>query len=1091
MLAGVSLAVPAPIHVDGRYFVDDEGYTVRLMGSMRSIHPFFDGGRWGGGDDADAAKRAVAYYDKTMNGLVDKTQGAYSNLIRLTDDGHWSNDDRLKPDKKSPHFYACDWKRYDFYVNEVLVPIVELAVKKGMYVIVRPSYNTPGETKVGDDYNRHLIREWRVLASNKKLQALSGQVLFELENEPTTVYAADGTRKESAMAEFFQPIVDEIRRCGFKGVVLVPGMGYQSYYKDYANYPVKDKNMGYAVHVYSGWYAQKDETADTDRFTEHFLKQVPVAMGSPIVVTEVDWSPIKPGKGKTNEFGQFVPANWGTWATASTSKWGKAYFGMLERLGNISTICGDSHLYYDIDEYLKTGKFKVKFDGEPECSPQAFFELYQRWAKEPRLIPAERDLKLAHPLLGEVVALKKVEHLTRHFFRLVNPEGLEFEINGVRNGSWDFRFAEPVPVGRNASNAALFKAWPITVDGATHYALKPYDANGIVRTSGRDGDNGDSVCAGKNWNGYNEGPTREGTEFKYGLEQDYDGLWDIAAVEGGFTFRNVAKGTYLGTRENPQSATSVVWKVETRAERKADRLKREAAERKHPLKPFPYRNPVIFADCPDVGLCADDEYYYMVSTTMHLMPGAPIMRSKDAVHWETISYGFDKFDEKPDFSLKDGKCAYGGGQWAASLRYHKGTFYLWFIANGCGGYLYTAKKAEGPWKLATKGPFLHDASILFDDDGKVYIFHGSGYVTEMKSDFSAKMPGGIDEKMFERGEETALLEGSSALKRNGYYYVMMISGFLKGHPRREVCYRSKSIKGPWEKQVILETDFDNHGGVGQGAVVKGPKGRWVALVFQDRGGIGRTPCLMPVRWENDWPMLGDRYGMIPNNPLKPYPDLSGITASDEFNSNSQLQLTWEWNHIPDDSKWSLRKRHGWLTLETVGTVDNLFMARNTLTQRMIGPESTGVVKMDVSKMKDGDHAGFCAFQGDSAVAEVVMEGGRRYVVLSRQTVTCGHKDGCKFVEKVETEEFSRTELRGDIVYLKVYGDFNLWKDYALVGWSPDGINWNMTEKKTPMRFDTSKFFMGAKFALFNYATKSPGGRVDFDFFRVETPLHEN
>ena len=170
LLSGTALAAaPAPIRVEGRHFVDSQGYCVRLMGSMRSIHPFFDGGRWGGGADAEAAKRAREFYDKSLAGLVDRKQGAYSNLMRFTDDGHWSNDNRLKPDPKAPHFTACDWKRYDFYVKEVLVPIVENAVEKGMYVIIRPSYNNPGDTKVDDDFNRHLRHEWRILAADKRL----------------------------------------------------------------------------------------------------------------------------------------------------------------------------------------------------------------------------------------------------------------------------------------------------------------------------------------------------------------------------------------------------------------------------------------------------------------------------------------------------------------------------------------------------------------------------------------------------------------------------------------------------------------------------------------------------------------------------------------------------------------------------------------------------------------------------------------------------------------------------------------------------------------------------------------------------------
>ena len=295
-----------------------------------------------------------------------------------------------------------------------------------------------------------------------------------------------------------------------------------------------------------------------------------------------------------------------------------------------------------------------------------------------------------------------------------------------------------------------------------------------------------------------------------------------------------------------------------------------------------YRNPVIYADCPDPTMCRAGDYVYLVTTTMHFVPGAPVMRSKDMVHWETVSYGFDRFDFGPQYSLEDGKSAYGGGQWATSLVHHGGKFYAWFIANGSGGFVYTADRPEGPWKLLTRAPHLHDCSILFDDDGRVYGFHGSGRVTELEPDFSAVKKGGLDRQLFERGEETALLEGSAAFKKDGYYYLMMVSAYLPGHVRREVCYRARSLTGAWEKKVILETAFESYGGVGQGCVVECPDGRWRALVFQDRGGIGRVPCLMGVTWKDGWPMLGDADGKIPNDVSKAYPDLSGIAGSDDF-----------------------------------------------------------------------------------------------------------------------------------------------------------------------------------------------------------------
>lgn len=299
-----------------------------------------------------------------------------------------------------------------------------------------------------------------------------------------------------------------------------------------------------------------------------------------------------------------------------------------------------------------------------------------------------------------------------------------------------------------------------------------------------------------------------------------------------------------------------------------------------------YRNPVIYADCPDPAMCRYGDSIYMVSTTMHFVPGAPVMRSKDMVHWQTVSYIFDRFDFGPQYSLEDGKTAYGGGQWVTSLVHHDGKFYAWFIANGSGGFVYTADRPEGPWKLLTRAPHLHDGLLLFDDDARVYVFHGSGRVTELEKNLAFVKKGGLDRQLFELGEETALLEGSAAFKKDGYYYLMMVSAYLPDHPRREVCYRSRSLTGEWEKKVILETESESYGGVGQGCVVECPDGKWRALVFQDRGGIGRVPMLMDVTWKDGWPMLGDKDGKIPTDVTLPYPDISGIVANDDFESET-------------------------------------------------------------------------------------------------------------------------------------------------------------------------------------------------------------
>ena len=334
-----------------------------------------------------------------------------------------------------------------------------------------------------------------------------------------------------------------------------------------------------------------------------------------------------------------------------------------------------------------------------------------------------------------------------------------------------------------------------------------------------------------------------------------------------------------------------------------------------------FHNPVIEADVPDPSMIRVGNYYYLVSTTMHLMPGCPVMRSKDLVHWETISYVFQRLTDLPRYDLKEGT-VYGRGQWASSLRYHDGRFYVWFSPNDepHRGYIYTAEDPAGEWTLLSRPPHHHDASLFFDDDGKVYLFYGTGQLRQLKSDLSDVEPGGIDQKIFERdADEQGLLEGSQAFKHNGRYYVMMISmdWSIPGRLRREVCYRADQITGPYEKKVILETEFQGYGGVGQGCIVDTPDGNWYGFIFQDRGGIGRVPTLMPCRWEDGWPILGDADGRVPEcmeMPVYGEECKGSIMGSDGFDTD-QLSLNWQWNHNPLDDCWSLTGASGFPAVE--------------------------------------------------------------------------------------------------------------------------------------------------------------------------------
>ena len=500
------------------------------------------------------------------------------------------------------------------------------------------------------------------------------------------------------------------------------------------------------------------------------------------------------------------------------------------------------------------------------------------------------------------------------------------------------------------------------------------------------------------------------------------------------------------------------------------------------------KNPMLWADVPDPDVICVGDYFYMVSTTMHLMPGAPIMRSKDLKNWETVSYVFDRLTDSPKYDLLEGT-AYGRGQWATSLKYHNGRFYALLAPNEEGPmgdtYIFTAEKAEGQWTLLSRMRHFHDCSLFFDDDGRVYVIYGTGELMELKPDLSDVIEGS-HRKLFERdAEETGLLEGSRMIKHNGKYYLLMISHvYAPGRHRREVCYRADDIRGPYEKKTILEADFPGAGYVGQGTIVDSKDGDWYGIIFQDRGGVGRILTVMPCRWIDGWPMLGDEEGKIPlrmRTVVSGQPEAS-IIKSDDFAAD-KLGLHWQWNHNPINEAWSLTERPGWLRLKTNRVVNTLYLAPNTLTQRMEGPACSGAIKMDLSKLKDGDCAGLAAFNSDSGVLTVKKKGRKLTLELSEQTVKLTQRE--KAVEKFEEKVIESVSLSSPVIWLRVDGDFGVRRDVATFYYSTDGEQWTQMGGEYKMRFDWQRFFMGTKFGIFCYATKRKGGWADVDLFNYQ------
>ncbi|WP_442484588.1 family 43 glycosylhydrolase [Aeoliella sp. SH292] len=511
------------------------------------------------------------------------------------------------------------------------------------------------------------------------------------------------------------------------------------------------------------------------------------------------------------------------------------------------------------------------------------------------------------------------------------------------------------------------------------------------------------------------------------------------------------------------------------------------------------RNPILHADVPDPSIIRVGDTYYMSSTTMHMSPGLPIMKSTDLVNWEMLNYAYDTLGDIDPLTLTNGEDSYGRGSWASSLRYHDGKFYVSTFSSTTGKtYIFSTSDIEKePWEEISFAPSLHDSSLFFDDDGKVYMLWGAGdlRLTELKKDLTGIESDGFNEVVIANasapaGENINLpAEGSQLFKVNGKYYLFNIA-WPRGGMRTVIVHRADKITGPYEGRLALQDQ-----GVAQGGLIDTPEGKWYAYLFQDSGAVGRIPYLVPVEWKEGWPVLGVNgkvrmeLDLPANRSLIP-----GIVDSDEFDRNPgapALPLVWQWNHNPDNEHWSLTQRPGHLRI-TTGRVDSeLISARNTLTQRTIGPTCTGTTLLETSGLKDGDVAGLCLLQQHYGLVGVRVDGDAKQIVMIKglppQRPSRRERPD---PSNNSTQRYSIVEavpLDQDAVYLRAACDFSNKADKARFEYSLDGETWKSIGDELAMRY-TLPHFMGYRFGLFNYATKQAGGHADFVYFHISDTL---
>ena len=487
-------------------------------------------------------------------------------------------------------------------------------------------------------------------------------------------------------------------------------------------------------------------------------------------------------------------------------------------------------------------------------------------------------------------------------------------------------------------------------------------------------------------------------------------------------------------------------------------------------------NPVIKMDMPDIDIIRENGYFYMVSTTMFFMPGGPILRSKDLKNWEIVSYIFDKIADNDIYELKNGKNAYGSGQWATSLVKHNGMFYAAFASNDMKKtYIYFTDDIEKSfWDRTELDGVYHDMSFLFWQ-GHSYFVYGNGdiRIIELEDDLKSIKAGGLNKLLLSTPKDGIMLrcEGCRAYVKDGFIYLCFIEWPKEGEGnsrRREICYRSTSLEGPFERKVIFDDDMGYRNcGIAQGVLIDAGD-KWFGMLFQDHGAVGRIPYLLPMSWQDGWPVIGvDGKAPCEFEIEVAEAKTAPLVISDSFNhSENKLLLQFQWNHNPIDEAWSFTERPGYLRLKNNQVCDGLLTARNTLTERTVTPKSVYTIEGDFSNLKDGDYAGLAAFMGEYGQVGVTKDDGQLYLFMTSKS------EGEKRVAVSDVPSFDVSR-----VFLRIVFDF-AGDDKAYFYYSVDGESFVSIGEALKMQY-TLDLFVGYRIGIFSYATKELDGMVDF------------
>ncbi len=519
-----------------------------------------------------------------------------------------------------------------------------------------------------------------------------------------------------------------------------------------------------------------------------------------------------------------------------------------------------------------------------------------------------------------------------------------------------------------------------------------------------------------------------------------------------------------------------------------------------------YSNPLFHGEFedPDVIRVGDD--YYLTGTTMHMMPAVEILHSKDLVNWQLVGYctnrldlGFDPKKPGQDPYRLEGGNIYGQGIWAPCIRHHNGMFYIFCNVNGAGLQVFRSKSINGPWEH-NQLPGRHDMSVLFDDDGKIYLISGNRNpypIDELVPDLKSFVPG-ARHYLNVPPDGPRMGEGHHLYKIHDEYYDISA---IPGGTVNQMIARAKSIDGPWTVTTMVQgeslgvtvaaPDYARPNDRGlwlhQGGMVDTPSGQWWSIIMSDHGAAGRMVSLVPITWHDDFPLIGlpGNLRKAPNTWIKPD---TGYTQEpeptyvpDDNFDNGKMNPHWQWNHVPDDSKWSLTESPGVLRLHSL-PADNFWTARDSLCQRPPGPESIMTVELDTSGLAAGDHAGLALLSSPYAWIGVVKSTNGTTLQMY-ESPRMERRSGANS-SPGNAPAISPT-APPDHLWLRVHCNFD--NDQAVFSWSADGSEFTPLGNSFTMSFQLVTF-QGVRPSLFNFNTDGhPGGYADFDNYTVVEP----